>query len=1297
MRISPRRNTFATTTQRMKRARRSIPHVQALEDRRLLSDIPISYTTLNFPGATHHTGLGGINDSGEVVGVYSGDSGPTHGFLLSGGNYTTFDVPGARNTIGQGINNSGQVVGTYEDDVFIHGFLLDGGTSTTLDRPGALQNWPQAINQAGQIVGYYIVDFEDVEAGRAHGFLLSGGAYTTVDVPGSVFTVASGINDSGQVVGYYEDEFTDHAFLLSGGSYATIDVPGSLFSKATGINDSGQVVGFYGDADLTYHGFLLSGGTYETFEPPDGQSIVTTAGINNNGQFVGTSLEHYVATHGFIATAAPVALSVVAAHDDEPAADLFGPYIPGTPLPNTFTATVSGVGAEQVATIRFTLDDEPWFEKEPKSGAVKFTPSMGDARLGEPGTHTLLVEALDAGNKPLESFSAEIEMTVPAVSITGTYPVDGGTSPPIDLKDLRFLTGIPLTTEFQVDINGIASYYAEDLDFLTLGSKQAPATGLKVDKAAHAAQFTTSYQVGLLSPSDAKVQVHLALSPGVTDFLTNSKAIKVQALPSWIGTPTGTPFYDHTAESIAAFGHGAGTYVVHFAFSKGLEAKAPRTVGTPFDGLLDGLDSFAKAGVDLVLYAQPALAAAAPKVVAVDFFYRATVLGQSLVDETLTPNQFRVDAELDPTTLAGNGWVTITTDDIPLTKSRKIFDLKLGVSGGKSWSLPLNVPGAAASIGIKGELIGTVSRLSIQATIQANLTTGALEDPDHKTYLKLTAEGGVLATVDASLGLDFFTINIAKAAVTVAAYIDAYTQLYFAIGGSLTSPEPSFDKTQSEVVIGAGIGARIDLEALGEGTGFQFQSDPRVVGLFGLSPSIPTVAQTVTSRIKGALKIEDDTATMGKTDSGTDSGAEFAPRLAATTPVVTVLPLAAPVFYTATAFHADVRLLSRSATLTAGKHTFEAVLYSDSSEVSLGRVDLDTLTTSAGGSLGFTSPRIRLNFPVPVDALAFGVPYHLDFRLVSDEETGERVAVEVSGIAMDQQEPAAIITATGDDLSDDRVDIGPGVAGVTTLTIASAGALPLQLDGITLTGTGFELLDPTATERLLYPGQSVDVRVRRRDGTASSQATLQISSDDPSHPTRTIALVATGSPPPPQPQPTPTPQPRPQPQPAPRPVPTPQPQPAPKPVPTPQVQADVIGPRVVNVRSLVTGKKITGLVLSLDEAISTATAGRLSSLFLLAPGRDQKFGTKDDVRVKVRSIAVNTAGTTVKLTTRKPLASASRYRLALVDGSGPTDRAGNALDGDGDGRPGGTLVRNLVPLRLVKVRTQSIPHGPRHA
>src|SRR5258708_9964470 len=100
-----------------------------------------TYATFDDPLNTSGDGTlaSGINDTGQIVGTYADASG-VHGFLLSGGSYTTLDAPLApQYTIAQGINGAGQIVGLYFSNHFRHPrlprLLFYKSVYNTLDHP----------------------------------------------------------------------------------------------------------------------------------------------------------------------------------------------------------------------------------------------------------------------------------------------------------------------------------------------------------------------------------------------------------------------------------------------------------------------------------------------------------------------------------------------------------------------------------------------------------------------------------------------------------------------------------------------------------------------------------------------------------------------------------------------------------------------------------------------------------------------------------------------------------------------------------------------------------------------------------------------------------------------------------------------------------------------------------------------------------------------------------------------------------------------------------------------------------
>jgi probable HAF family extracellular repeat protein len=231
-----------------------------------------TYTIIDCPSPyTASSNALGINNLGQIVGSCSapggvnGVYGSTRSFILSGGVLTFLaDAPGSyggASTFAQGIDDSGQIVGFYADGCLCngHGFLLSGGIFTTLDVPGFGSTYARAINNPGEIVGGTQPTFG---GGNEQGFTLNNGIYTNFNDPATGATSgteANGINDFGQSVGYYQDASNVlHGFLLDSGVFSDIDHPNAQLTEALGINSSGQVVGVYTDLANVQHGFVTA-------------------------------------------------------------------------------------------------------------------------------------------------------------------------------------------------------------------------------------------------------------------------------------------------------------------------------------------------------------------------------------------------------------------------------------------------------------------------------------------------------------------------------------------------------------------------------------------------------------------------------------------------------------------------------------------------------------------------------------------------------------------------------------------------------------------------------------------------------------------------------------------------------------------------------------------------------------------------------------------------------------------------------------------------------------------------------
>jgi hypothetical protein len=172
-----------------------------------------TFVNINFPKGTG-TEVNGINDKGDVAGLYLDAGGAQHAFVKkAGGKYKSIDVAGDSSAAAWGINNT--------DQVCIY-----------------------AINSAG--TGY-------------DSFIYNGKTFKKIGYPkaGTLGSVCHAPNNKGDVVGtYYDTAGTVHGWLLHGGKYFAFNDPkASNSTRADGLNDTLEIVGRYSPADGTSHGF----------------------------------------------------------------------------------------------------------------------------------------------------------------------------------------------------------------------------------------------------------------------------------------------------------------------------------------------------------------------------------------------------------------------------------------------------------------------------------------------------------------------------------------------------------------------------------------------------------------------------------------------------------------------------------------------------------------------------------------------------------------------------------------------------------------------------------------------------------------------------------------------------------------------------------------------------------------------------------------------------------------------------------------------------------------------------------
>ena len=199
----------------------------------------------------------GINNRGTVVGDYATSDANNHGFFLSGGTFTEYDIPGALSTDVFGINDAADFTGTFSnDDVIGQAFVSVGGTVTSFSVPAATATLAYQINNSKQlVVGYYIDS-----SGILHGYFrdANGALHFPIDPSGSVQTILFGDNNRNWVVGRYADAsgVTHGLFFVPPNKFFTFDYPGSTFTSLNGISSQGNICGRYVDASGIAHGFI---------------------------------------------------------------------------------------------------------------------------------------------------------------------------------------------------------------------------------------------------------------------------------------------------------------------------------------------------------------------------------------------------------------------------------------------------------------------------------------------------------------------------------------------------------------------------------------------------------------------------------------------------------------------------------------------------------------------------------------------------------------------------------------------------------------------------------------------------------------------------------------------------------------------------------------------------------------------------------------------------------------------------------------------------------------------------------
>ena len=216
-----------------------------------------TFATLDYNKCQSSIAAYGINNTCSVAGWCIGTSGAEIGFTWTKGTFVDVNFPNGLGTEPTGINDQGDVVGLYFDSAGVqHGFLKKaGGKYQSIDVSGESSAAAWSINNAGQITVYAVNS-----SGGFDAFLYNGKTFKNINDPnaGSLGTVVHTVNNKGDVDGTYYDSSGDvHGWLLHGGKYYDVNDPkGTSDTRADGLNDNLEIVGRYsttlGGASIGY-------------------------------------------------------------------------------------------------------------------------------------------------------------------------------------------------------------------------------------------------------------------------------------------------------------------------------------------------------------------------------------------------------------------------------------------------------------------------------------------------------------------------------------------------------------------------------------------------------------------------------------------------------------------------------------------------------------------------------------------------------------------------------------------------------------------------------------------------------------------------------------------------------------------------------------------------------------------------------------------------------------------------------------------------------------------------------------
>jgi hypothetical protein len=263
------------------------------------------------------------------------------------GQFTSFTVPGAKNTVATAINASGIVTGFYSSTAHKDGGFVrtPDGTITTFSAPGLKSTTPTAINSAGAITGY---------SGAEQSFVRNpDGSFEVFQIDGARYTTATAINASGYISGTFSNaDNSGGSFLRApNGTFFIVSASKDAETSVYGLNDANLMVGQIGFGSSP-QGFVFNGGAVTTLDAGTSLTTINDPGlaagiqVRDNDETRGLTLD----MHGHVKPFGPKVSDMDVGHIDN-AGNIVGDYLDRRSRFHGFVySTGSGV---------FTSIDEP--------------------------------------------------------------------------------------------------------------------------------------------------------------------------------------------------------------------------------------------------------------------------------------------------------------------------------------------------------------------------------------------------------------------------------------------------------------------------------------------------------------------------------------------------------------------------------------------------------------------------------------------------------------------------------------------------------------------------------------------------------------------------------------------------------------------------------------------------------------------------------------------------------------------------------------------------------------------------